>query len=170
MTKKLPAIVNITSPFTTETMIDFDIDVDDEDLAITADYVRLELRDKDNVIIDTKKISINAEPERVTYNNLNTEEFYNIYVYADGYNETHLNSTHKSKHLLVQTSVYTQSGISGNIELVSSLRVPYSQNIADVKSEVKWLQMYNDKNIPKTVDQNGNINILKNMSKIEIFH
>lgn len=159
MTKKLPAVVNITSPFTTETMIDFDISVDDVDGAITTDYVRLELRDKDNVIIDTKKIGINQDPERITYNNLNTEEFYNIYVYADGYNETHLNSSHKSKHLLVQTSAFTQSGISGKIELISSLRVPNSTNLVDVKSEVKWYQMYQTYNVAKTVDEDGNLHI-----------
>lgn len=161
MTRKVPAFVSIDSPFTTENMIDFDIQIIDNDNAITTDYVRLELRDKDNTIINTKKIGINKEKERITYENLNANEFYNIYVYADGYNESHLNSSHQSKHLLFQDSVYTQSGISGHIELISSLRVPNgeSPNIADVKSEVKWLQMYQTYNVAKTVDENGDMHI-----------
>ena len=50
-------------------MIDFDISVEDVDHAIEVDFVRLELRDKDQKIVNTKRISINAEPERITYNN-----------------------------------------------------------------------------------------------------
>ena len=159
MTNKIPASVNITNPFTTETMIDFDISIEDIDHAIESPFVRLELRDKNQNIVNTRKLSINAEPERITYNNLNTNEFYNIYVYADGYNETNLGSNYKSKYLMFTKSIYTESGISGKIELISSLRNPTGKNIADVKSQVKWLQMYNDKNIPKTVDKNGNMHI-----------
>ena len=159
MTNKLPAKVNITNPFTTETMIDFDISIEDIDHAIESDFVRLELRDKDQKIVNTKRISINGEPERITYNNLNTNEFYNIFVYADGYNETASSANYKSKYLMFSKSIYTESGISGKIELISSLREPTGSNIADVKSEVKWLQMYNDKNIPKTVDSSGDLHI-----------
>ena len=159
MTRKLPAQVLISNPFTTETMIDFDISISDVDGSIDSEYVRLELRDKDQIIVDTKKIPINSDPERVTYNNLRTNEFYNIYVYADGYNETHLSSNYEAKHLLAQKSIYTESGISGKIELVSSLRVAKGRNIADVKSEVKWLQMNQTYNIPKTIDEDGNMHI-----------
>lgn len=158
-TYKIPARVYLTNCFTTETMFDFDISVDDPDRTIETNYVRLEIRDKDNTIIDSRKINVNAPTERITYNNLDTNEFYTIYVYADGYNETNINSNYKSKYLLKEYSVYTESGISGKIELVSSLRVPTGQNIADMRSEVKWLQMYNTYNVPKTIDKDGNMHI-----------
>ena len=159
-TNKIPAKVYITNSFTTETMTDFDIRIIDIDNTIQSEFVRLEFRDKDKKIVDTRKLSINkTESDRITYNNLKTNEFYNIYVYADGYNETNLSSNYKSKYLLAERSVYTESGISGKIELVSSLRVPTSPNIGDLKSEVKWSQMLNHYNIPKTVDEEGHMHI-----------
>ncbi len=159
-THKIPAKVYITNSFTTETMTDFDIRIIDVDDTIQSDFVRLEFRDKDKKIIDTRKISVNkVEADRITYNNLKTNQFYNIYVYADGYNETNLSSNYKSKYLLAERSVYTESGISGKIELVSSLRVPTGPNIGDLRSEVKWSQMLNYYNIPKTIDEDGHMHI-----------
>ena len=159
-THKIPAKVYITNSFTTETMTDFDIRIIDVDNTIQSEFVRLEFRDKDKKIIDSRKLSINKiEADRITYNNLKTNEFYNIYVYADGYNETNLSSNYKSKYLLAERSVYTESGISGKIELVSSLRVPNGTNIGDLRSEVKWSQMLNHYNIPKTIDEEGHMHI-----------
>lgn len=159
-TNKIPAMVYIENSFTTETMTDFDIQIEDVDGTIQSDFVRLEFRDKDKKIIDSRKISVNGEePERITYNNLKTNEFYNIYVYADGYNETNQSSNYKSKYLLAERSIYTESGISGKIELISSLRVPTGPNIGDLRSEVKWSQMLNHYNVPKTTDEDGHMHI-----------
>ena len=124
ITNKKPVKVNLTDAFTTETMIDFDVQIVDEDGAILTDYVRLELRDKNNKIKDSRSLPVNSDGKiRVTYNNLNTNEFYNLYFYADEYNETRKNSTLKYKYLFKQLSIYTESGISGKIELRSSLRM-----------------------------------------------
>lgn len=159
-TNKIPAKVFITNSFTTETMTDFDIRVEDVDGTIQSTFVRLEFRDKDNKIVDTRKIGVGLEePVRVTYDKLKTNEFYNIYVYADGYNETNITSNYKSKYLLAEKSIYTESGISGKIELVSSLRVPNSSNIADVRSEVKWYETFQSYTVPKTVDEEGDLHI-----------
>ena len=159
-TNKIPAKVFITNSFTTEKMIDFDIQVEDIDGTIQNTYVRLEFRDKDNKIIDTRKIGVGLDnPIRVTYDKLNTNEFYNIYVYADGYNETNLTSNYKSKYLLAEKSIYTESGISGKIELISSLRVPNGINVADVRSEVKWYQTFQSYTVSKTVDEEGDMHI-----------
>lgn len=159
-THKKPAKAYIINSFTTETMIDFDLGVEDEDNTILSEYIRVELRDKDNVIIESKKVPKNTEEvTRITYNNLNINEFYNIYFYADEYNETNNNINYKSKYLLQKYTYYTQEGISGNIELVSSLKEPKSTNIADINSEVKWIETMQYYTIPKTVDKDGVMHI-----------
>ena len=141
-------------------MIDFDVQIVDEDGAILTDYVRLELRDKNNKIKDSRSLPVNSDGKiRVTYNNLNTNEFYNLYFYADEYNETRKNSTLKYKYLFKQLSIYTESGISGKIELRSSLRMANGTNLADVKSEVKWLEVYDYYTVPKKVDNDGHLHI-----------
>jgi hypothetical protein len=159
-THKKPAEAYIINSFTTETMIDFDLGIEDEDNTIISDYVRVELRDKDNVIIESKKVPKNTkEVTRITYNNLNINEFYNIYFYADEYNETNSNINYKSKYLLQKYTYYTQEGISGNVELVSSLKESKSTNIADINSEVKWIETMQYYTIPKTVDEDGIMHI-----------
>jgi len=160
-TRKVPGQINLENSFTTETMIDFDLSVDDVDGTIISDYIRLELRDKDGLIVDSRMVTIpeGDDVARVTYNNLNVNEFYTIYFYADEYNETNSNVDYKSKYLLKEYTVYTQEGISGKLELVSSLKQAKSLNLADVKSEVKWLQTNQYYTIPKTVDEEGDMHI-----------
>lgn len=160
ITNKKPVKVNLTDAFTTETMIDFDVQIIDEDGAILSDYVRLELRDKNNKVKDSRTIEVNSSDKiRVTYNNLNTNEFYNLYFYADEYNETRKNSTHKYKYMFKQLSIYTETGISGKIELRSSLRVANGTNVADVKSEIKWVEVTDYYTVPKKVDEDGHLHI-----------
>ncbi|MDD6272450.1 MAG: hypothetical protein PUA90_02885, partial [bacterium] len=158
ITNKTPAKINVTNSFTTETMLDFDLNVIDPDEAIISDYIRVELRDKDNNILDIKTVN-KDEVSRITYNNLNVNEFYTVNFYADEYNETTLNENFKYKYLISTYRVYTDEGISGKIELVSSLREPTGSNLADVKSEVKWIQTEQYYNIPKTIDEDGDLHI-----------
>lgn len=159
-THKTPAIVNVTNSFTTETMLDFDMNIIDPDKAIISDYIRVELKDEDNNIIDIKTVDIvEDEISRITYNNLNVNEFYTVNFYADEYNETDLNENFKYKHLISTFKVYTDEGISGKVQLVSSLKKPTGTNLVDVRSEVKWYQTEQYYNIPKTIDEEGDMHI-----------
>lgn len=159
ITTKRPAMIHMTSTFTTETMIDFDVHVEDIDNTILSDTIRVELRDAENNIVNSQHIAKSTEPYRITYNNLDVNRFYTINFYADEYNETRENITYKTKYLLKKEEVYTSEGISGKIELISSLREPTGKNVADIKSNIKWIETIQYYNIPKTVDKDDQLHI-----------
>lgn len=159
-TRKKPAQVLITNSFTSNNMIDFDVKVVDEDGAIISEEAVIELRNSKNKLIKTTMIPINAEEvERITYNNLEAYHNYTLYFYAYEYNETNKNSEYKSKYEMKKLDVFTEEGISGAIELVSSTRESTGNNLVDMHSEIKWYETEHHYNIPKTVDEEGDMHI-----------
>lgn len=159
-TRKKPAQVLITNSFTSNNMIDFDVKVIDEDGAIISEEVVIELRNAKNKLIRTTMIPINAEEvKRITYNNLEAYHNYTLHFYAYEYNETNKNSEFKSKYELKKLDVFTEEGISGQIELVSSTRESTGNNLVDMHSEIKWFETEHHYTIPKTVDEEGDMHI-----------
>ena len=158
-THKKKPVIDMTSSFVTNDMIDFDVRVVDTDNAILSSRVRVELRDSSNKLITSKLIEINDEYERITYKYLNTNTTYYIIFIADEYNETNNNSTYKSRYELSRVEKFTEDGISGKIELNSAVRVANGENLVDVNSDTKWIQTTRYYTIPKTVDNEGNIHI-----------
>lgn len=159
-TKKKSAQVILTNSLTTSNTIDFDARVVDTDYAIEAENVRMELRTANGTLIDIKNIGINLEDsERFAFNNLNIDQDYTLTFIADGYNETNSNTTYEYKHELLKLTFHTDEGISGKLELISSLREPTGENLVDVNSEVKWMLNANYHTPPKTVDEEGHMHI-----------
>ena len=82
----MPAEVQVRNQFVIGTMIDLDIRIEDIDNAVLTNKVRIEVRDKDNKLIDLSEMPTNAEYERKTYEDLTPNETYRIIVYAPQYN------------------------------------------------------------------------------------
>lgn len=159
-TTKKPATVLIANSFTSNNMIDFDCMVLDEDGAILSGEVYIELRDEKKNIVKTQFIDVNTEDYiRITYNNLQSYHNYTILFYANEYNETNINSEYKAKYQLRTLEIFTEEGIGGKIELLSSLRKATGTNIADLKSEIKWIESQHYYTIPKTIDDEGDMHI-----------
>ena len=159
-TTKKPATVLIANSFTSNNMIDFDFMVLDEDGAILSKEVYIELRDEKNNIVKMQFIDVNTEDYiRITYNNLKSYHNYTVLFYANEYNETNINSEYKAKYQLRTLNIFTEEGIGGKIELISSLRKATGTNIADLKSEIKWIESQHHYTIPKTIDEDGDMHI-----------
>ena len=163
-TRKIVPTVNITHMFVNEEMIDFDINITDPKNAILTEEVIVELRDKKNKLVNTTIVKTNKDLQRITYNNLETNQQYTINIYADEYNETNLQIDYKSKYLLYSLTKTTRSGISGSISPISSERKTTGKNIVDVASEIKWYQTELYYTIPKTVDSSNNLHIYSKQS------
>lgn len=159
-TTKKPAVVLIANSFTSNNMIDFDCMVIDEDGAILSEEVYIELRDEKKNIVKAQFIDVNTEEYiRITYNNLQSYHNYTVIFYANEYNETNINSEYKSKYELKVLEIFTEEGIGGKIELLSSLRKATGKNIADLNSEIKWIESQHHYTIPKTIDEEGDMHI-----------
>lgn len=168
-TTKVPASVFITNSYTSNTLIDFDVQIIDVDDAIKTNYVRFELRDSAGNITNSSKISINASPVRMTFNNLSEGKQYFAYFYADQYNETNKNETYKTKYLLTRDEndpskgkpieFWTTNGISGNVELISSQRIAKGRNLVDMKSNIKWIENQHSGTLHRTYDENGDMHL-----------
>lgn len=165
-TRKKPAEVLILNSFTSGNMIDFDCLVVDDDGSILSNGVVVELRNENKEIVKTQVIDVNTDDYiRVTYDNLDERRNYTLTFYANEYNETNHNSTYVAKYTLKVWEVFTDDGISGKIELVSSLRKESGVNIADMHSELKWIETYHAYTIPKTIDEEGDIHIYSKNNK-----
>ena len=99
-------------------MIDLDIRIEDIDNAVLTDQVRIEVRDKDNKLIDLSEMSTNADYERKTYEDLTPNETYKIIVYAPQYNEGSTDATYEADYILKEIEIVTETGISGNLDLI----------------------------------------------------
>ena len=159
-TTKIPASVLIANSFTSNNMIDFDCMILDPDGAILSKEVYIELRDEKKNIVKAQFIDVNTEDYiRITYNNLQSYHNYTLIFYANEYNETNINSEYKAKYELRTVDIFTEEGIGGKIELLSSLRKATGTNIADINSEIKWIESQHYYTIPKTIDEEGDMHI-----------
>ncbi len=137
-TMKKPAKVNIKNLFVTGNIIDFDINIEDPDIAVLQNNVRLELKDKDDKLVDLVTVNTNEDFIRLSYDKLNENQTYRLYVYADEYNEGHDYNTYYNNYLLFEKNIVTISGLEGKIDLANLLRKPLGKNLIDAKSKVKW--------------------------------
>ena len=159
-TRKKTAQALITSKFVTQNMIDFDCIISDPDDAIILNEAIIELRNYKNDILESIIVPTNmSEAKRITFEGLNAKQTYYIYFYATEYNETDLNSEYQTKYEILKLEEYTEEGIFGKIELVSSLRKAKGINILDINSENKWIQNFHWYNYPKFVDSNSHMHI-----------
>ena len=140
ITLKMPAEVQIRNQFVIGTMIDLDIRIEDIDNAVLTDQVRIEVRDKDNKLIDLSEMSTNADYERKTYEDLTPNETYKIIVYAPQYNEGSTDATYEADYILKEIEIVTETGISGNLDLIGLEKTPTGKNLIDMSSKVNWYE------------------------------
>ena len=138
ITLKMPAEVQIRNQFVIGTMIDLDMRIEDIDGADLVDKVRIEVRDKDNKLVDLSEMPTNAEWERKTYEDLTPNETYTILVYAPQYNEGSTDATYKADYLLKKIEIVTETGISGKLDLIGLEKTPSGKNLIDASSKVNW--------------------------------
>lgn len=132
-TKKNHAYVNIVNKFVTGSMIDFDVNVVDEDGAIESGRVILEVRDGNSKLVYVKNLSVNGEYERIILDKLNKESYYYFNYKVEEYNIGFDNSTFESDYLLFSENIYTKEGISGSIEIDSILRQIDGKNLFNIE-------------------------------------
>ncbi len=140
ITLKMPAEVQVRNQFVIGTMIDLDMRVEDPDNAVLTNQVRIEVRDKDNKLIDLSEMPTNAEYERKTYEDLTPNETYKIIVYAPQYNIGSTDATYEADYVLKEIEIVTETGISGNLDLISLEKTPTGKNLIDVSSKVNWYE------------------------------
>ena len=137
-TFKIPAQIQLKNEFVTESMIDFDIRVEDIDNAILLNKVIIELRDGKTNIIERKELSTNEDFERQIYNQLEEKQTYYLNVYALEYNEGHTDETYKNNYILLSKQIHTEYGISGKLDLLNVQMKGTGKNLINVASENNW--------------------------------
>ncbi len=140
ITLKMPAEVQVRNQFVIGTMIDLDIRIEDIDNAVLTKQVRIEVRDKDNKLIDLSEMPTNADYERKTYEDLTPNETYRIIVYAPQYNIGSTDATYEADYILKEIEIVTETGISGNLDLIGLEKTPTGKNLIDVSSKVNWYE------------------------------
>ena len=158
-TRKVEARAIIDNMLVSTSMIDFDVQIVDPDNSIISTFARVELRNDKNTLVESTKINVNDEPFRITYNNLEEFAVYTLYVFVDEYNETSSTDTYEAPKYLYEHEFRAEEGISGSIELINSKRQAVSKNIADVHSNLKWIESFNTYNLHHTVDDNDIVHI-----------
>ena len=147
ITLKMPAEVQIKNQFVIGTMIDLDMRIEDIDNAVLTNKVRIEVRDKDNKLIDLSEMQTNVEYERKTYEDLTPNEEYRIIVYAPQYNIGSTDETYEADYVLKEIKIITETGISGKLDLIGLEKTPTGKNLIDVSSKVNWYeQCFNTNN------------------------
>ena len=140
ITLKKPAEVQVRNQFVIGTMIDLDIRIEDIDNAVLTNQVRIEVRDKDNKLIDLSEMPTNADYERKTYEDLTPNETYKIIVYAPQYNIGSTDATYEADYILKEIEIVTETGISGKLDLTGLEKTPTGKNLIDVSSKVNWYE------------------------------
>ncbi len=140
ITLKMPAEVQVRNQFVIGDMIDLDMRIEDLDGADLVNKVRIELRDKDNKLVDLSEMPSNADYERKVYEDLNPNETYRIIVYAPQYNIGSTDATYKADYLLKEIKIITEVGISGKLDLIGLEKTPIGKNLVDVSSKVNWFE------------------------------
>ena len=166
ITLKMPAEVQVRNQFVIGTMIDLDIRIEDIDNAVLTNQVRIEVRDKDNKLIDLSEMPTNAEYERKTYEDLTPNETYRIIVYAPQYNIGSTDATYEADYILKEIEIVTETGISGNLDLIGLEKTPTGKNLIDVSSKVNWYQKCFDsgERYVLSYEESTNILTMKNIN------
>ena len=137
-TLKMDADVQIINKFVTESIIDFDVRIDDMDGAIQSDRVLLEARDLNGVLIYYTELNINDDYYHVSLSKLNKEEVYSFSFIVEAYNIGHDNTTFKSGITLYEEKIKTEVGLFGSVEIDSLLKQIVSKNLFDLNNNSRW--------------------------------
>lgn len=137
-TLKKEANIAIINSFSTESIIDFDVKVIDEDNAVLSNNIRLEVRDVLNKIIRIEKINLNDDFVRLTFDKLKLNNYYTFNYIAEEYNVGKDNTTFLENHIVASYKVFTEIGINGDISITSLLEKKAGKNLFNINNNLNW--------------------------------
>lgn len=136
-TKKQDPKILIKNKFSTETMIDFDLKIEDIDNAILDEQIYLQVRDSENKLISSETIKTNGEYIRLTYNKLESYKEYTFIFTAQEYNIGNTNATYIDNYELKRITYETKLGINGSVSLNQMITIPSGKNLFDFEKHTK---------------------------------
>ena len=131
-TLKYDAKIYFRNRFTMQTMIDFDVRIDDPDSAIESGRILLEVRNQDDKLIDVIYLEPNQDYRQITLNDLTPQETYRLTYIVEAYNTGYDNSTHQENYILYDEEIKADGGITGEIQLHSLLKKSKTKNLFDI--------------------------------------
>lgn len=121
--------------FVMQTLIDFDVKIDDPDNAIESGRVLLEVRNQNDKLINVIYLDPNQDFRQVTLDNLTPQETYHLTYIVEAYNIGYDNSTHQENYILYEEEIKADGGITGEIQLHSLLEKPAGKNLLNFKTK-----------------------------------
>ena len=147
--KKQPQVL-IKNKFSTETMIDFDLSIEDEDNAILNGKVNMEVRDEENKLIASETINTNEEYQRFTYNKLEKNKNYTFTFTVEEFNIGDTNATYIDNYELKRITYQTTFGINGEVNLNEMITTPLGKNLYDFEKNTRNLSSTANYSLYKT--------------------
>ena len=121
-TLKYDAKIYFRNRFTMQTMIDFDVKIDDSDNAIESGRILLEVRNQDDKLINVIYLEPNQDFKQITLDDLTPQQTYRLTYIVEAYNTGYDNSTHQENYILYDEEIKADGGITGEIQLHSLLK------------------------------------------------
>lgn len=134
-TLRRDAKIYFRNRFTMQTLIDFDVKIDDPDNAIESGRILLEVRNQDDKLINVIYLDPNQDFKQITLDDLTPQQTYRLTYIVESYNTGYDNSTYQENYILYEEEVKTDGGITGEIQLHSLLEKPAGKNLLDFNSE-----------------------------------
>lgn len=134
-TLRRDAKIYFRNRFTMQTLIDFDVKIDDPDNAIESGRILLEVRNQDDKLINVIYLDPNQDFKQITLDDLTPQQTYRLTYIIESYNTGYDNSTYQENYILYEEEIKTDGGITGEIQLHSLLEKPVGKNLLDFNSE-----------------------------------
>lgn len=134
-TLRRDAKIYFRNRFTMQTLIDFDVKIDDPDNAIESGRILLEVRNQDDKLINVIYLDPNQDFKQITLDDLTPQQTYRLTYIVESYNTGYDNSTYQENYILYEEEIKTDGGITGEIQLHSLLEKPAGKNLLDFNSE-----------------------------------
>ena len=171
-TLKYDAKIYFRNRFTMQTMIDFDVRIDDPDNAIESGRILLEVRNQEDKLIDVIYLEPNQDFKQITLDNLTPQETYRLTYIVEAYNTGYDNSTHQENYILYDEEIKADGGITGEIQLHSLLEKPTGKNLLNFQQKFASTNLNNSSyNLSEnllTITPNSNNNQYMSIESIDV--
>lgn len=141
-TLRRDAKIYFRNRFTMQTLIDFDVKIDDPDNAIESGRILLEVRNQDDKLINVIYLDPNQDFKQITLDDLTPQQTYRLTYIVESYNTGYDNSTYQENYILHEEEIKTDGGITGEIQLHSLLEKPAGKNLLNFKSNIDSISSY----------------------------
>lgn len=135
-TLRRDAKIYFRNRFTMQTLIDFDVKINDPDNAIESGRILLEVRNQDDKLINVIYLDPNQDFKQITLDDLTPQQTYRLTYIVESYNTGYDNSTYQENYILYEEEIKTDGGITGEIQLHSLLEKPAGKNLLNFKSNI----------------------------------